>query len=144
MNDKQNPVPIHHGHGFWPNFFEPLKQMGSQIAGWFQPTADAAETEAAYRINLELPGVEEKDIDIALNGNVLTVKGEKSSKQEEKTANYYFSERSYGAFQRAFRLPDDVETDKIDAAYENGVLALTLPRKAEKPSASRKIAIGAG
>jgi HSP20 family protein len=141
MPEKQTPVPIHHGNAFWPNLFEPLRQVGAQVAGWFQPDADAAHSEDAYDISIELPGVKEADIDISLKDGVLTIKGEKTDSREEKNATYYFSERSYGSFQRAFRVPEDVDTSAIAATFDDGVLALKLPRQEKKASDVQKISI---
>ena len=92
--------------GWWPEFFEPLRQVGERVADWFTPRSDAASVADAYHINIELPGVSEKDIDIQLHDGVMTVQGEKKMERTEEKPGYFFSERQYGRFQRTFRLPD--------------------------------------
>jgi len=141
MNDMKSTVPVHQDNAFWPHLFEPFKNFSHQVAGWFQPSAEAAQSEESYEISMELPGVEEGDIDVSLKDNVLTIKGEKSDSREEKNATYYFSERSYGSFQRSFRMPDDVDADGIKASYQDGVLNLVIPRTTKKQIDVQKIEI---
>lgn len=107
------------------------------------PATDVVEHEKEFRITAELPGMEEKDIEIAVSRDMLTLKGEKREEKEEKKKDYYMSERSYGSFQRSFRLPDGVDRDKIDAKYEKGVLTITLPKTTEAQKQERKIPIKA-
>ena len=95
------------------------------------PAFDISETEAEYMVTAELPGIDAKDIDVTFSDGVLTVKGEKKQEKEEKGENYHRVERSYGCFQRSFRIPEKVETETVDAAYKDGVLKLTL-KKAEE------------
>ena len=94
------------------------------------PAVDVTEDDAAYKITAELPGLEEKDVEVTLSDNVLTIKGEKSVESEKKEKNYYLAERSYGSFQRSFALPDGVNRDKIAAGVAKGVLTVTLPKVA--------------
>jgi HSP20 family protein len=129
-------------HGdWWPYLSGPFRNLGSRIHDFFSPQADAATTEDAYHIELELPGVKEEDIDISLHDGVLMVKGEKRSEREEKGKSYYFSERAYGAFQRSFRLPGDVNSERIDANFENGVLTVILPKRDLAEDKTTRIAI---
>ena len=107
----------------------------------FAPRVDTAETDTAYEVTAELPGVEEKDIKISLDDKVLCIAGEKKSEREEKKKDYVMSERSYGSFKRAFTLPDNVAADKIAARFEKGVLKVTLPKAAPSPSKHREIPI---
>ena len=93
---------------------------------------------------MELPGVSADDIDVLLNDHVLTIKGKKKAQHEEKTKSYYFSERSYGAFQRSFRLPGDADTDRIGADFTNGVLKLSLPKTGPAAKSEKKIRIQTG
>ena len=79
-----------------------------------------------------------------MSGDMVTLKGEKRQEKEDKTENYYISERSYGAFQRSFYIPDGVDRDKIAAQFSKGVLTLTLPKSAEAQKASKKIEVKAG
>ena len=137
-------VPVDTSEAHWPHLFEPFRNMAASVASYFSPSADAASGAEDYEINMELPGVSAEDIDVSLNDHVLTVKGEKKSSREEKTKTYYFSERSYGAFQRSFRLPGDVATDQIEASFVDGVLKLSLPKTSQAAPAQRKIQVRPG
>ena len=126
----------------WGNRFEfgPFKQW-SQSAFALTPVVDVSEVDAGYEISVELPGLESKDIELTLNNNLLTIKGEKKEEHEEKKKDYYVSERSYGAFQRSFTLPDDIDADKIDTGFSKGVLTIKLPKSAEAKAKTRKIEV---
>lgn len=128
-------------HGFWPNFYEPFRNIGRTVADWFTPSSEAAALEDCYEINIELAGVKADDISLELIDNRLTVKGEKSVEREDKGRNYYFSEREYGAFQRSFRLPQDADDANISANFEDGVLKLRIGKLAAEKLESRKISI---
>ena len=107
------------------------------------PAVDVAETDKAYEITAELPGLDEKNVEVKVAGGVLTIKGEKQEEKEEKKKDYYLSERSYGSFQRSFQVPDGVDADKIEANFKNGVLTVTLPKSAEAQKAEKKIEVKA-
>ena len=107
------------------------------------PAVDVTEDEKAYKIAAELPGLDEKDVDVSVAGDVLTIKGEKRQETEEKNKNWYVSERAYGAFQRAFALPEGVDRDKIAAQFTKGVLTVTLPKSAESQKQQKKIEVKA-
>lgn len=101
---------------------------------------NVTETDDAYQIEADLPGMDEKDIELKVADGVLTISGERKESQEEKKKDYHLMERSYGAFQRSFALPDNVVEDKIDAKFAKGVLTVTLPKSepgAEKPGEKR-------
>ena len=132
-------VPLDKGHTTWPHLFEPFRNAAATVANFFSPSADAVNDESAYEINLELPGVSAEEVDVTVSDHVLTIKGEKKHAHEEKTKTYYFSERTYGAFQRSFRLPSDVQTDRIAADFKDGVLTLTMPKLSPAASEQRKI-----
>ena len=117
-----------HTAGWWPNLYEPLRGIGEKIADWFAPRADAAATQEFYEINMELPGVATQDIDVSINNGTLTIKGQKQSQRQESGRTYFFTEREYGAFQRSFRLPPDVEADKIGADFKDGILTVRVPK----------------
>lgn len=134
-------VESSHVAGFWPSIYEPFRSLGGKIADWFAPASEAGSSENAYHIDLELPGVKMDDIDISVHQNMLTVKGEKRSMREEKKDSVYFCERQYGAFQRSFRLPADAVADAIDASFKDGLLTLTIPRKAPEAPKAQKIAV---
>ena len=106
------------------------------------PSIDVRETETELVVEAELPGMDEKDINVTLNNGVLTLKGEKKSEREEKKDDYHLMERSYGSFQRSFRVDDTIDSDKIKAAFEKGVLKVTLPKRPEAVKAEKRIPIG--
>lgn len=105
------------------------------------PRVDVSEDDNAYEITAEMPGVEEKDIDITLKENRLILRGEKKVEREEKKKDYHMTERSYGSFERSFHLPEDVDADKIKAEFSKGVLTLTLPKSPTAKAKERKVAI---
>ena len=92
------------------------------------PRVDVSESDDGYDIAVELPGMTEKDIEVILSDDSLTIKGEKKEERERKKKNYHISERSYGSFQRTFRVPSGVEHNKVNATYSKGVLNLSLPK----------------
>ncbi len=115
---------------------EPLSRRGMKgLAG--SPSFEVSETEDEFRVKAELPGMEEKEIEVSLEGDHLTVSGEKKREHEEKRRNYHFSEMSFGQFSRTFLLPEGVDRDKAQAQFKNGVLTLSLP-KTEQAKAQRK------
>jgi HSP20 family protein len=128
-----------HTAGWWPDLYEPLRNMGQRVADWFAPRSDASALEDFYEINVELPGVKTEDVDVSIEDNSLVVRGEKRFEHEETGRTYFFSEREYGAFQLAFRLPPDVDSDKIDAEFRDGILRLKIAKRASSQVAGRKI-----
>ncbi len=129
---------------FRRSFFdvEPFRRVKAALAA--VPAVDITETEKAYEIAAELPGMDEKNIEVKLSDGTLTIKGEKQEEREEKKKDYYLQERSFGSFQRTFQVPDGVDTDKIEASFKKGVLTVTLPKTAEAQKAEKKIAVKAG
>jgi len=119
--------------GLWPQMWEPLRSFGPRMGDWLSPAAEASADGKSYTIRVELPGVEDKDIDITVNAGVVSVKGEKRESREEKGETWYFSERQYGAFSRSFRLPADAEEAKVKADLKDGVLMITVPQRLEEP-----------
>lgn len=120
----------------WPRLFE-----AEPSTGFAAPAMDVVEADKAFTVTAELPGMEEKDIDVSVTGDLLVIKGEKRNEKEEKNQNYYLSERSYGQFQRAFTLPTGVDRDKIAAEFAKGVLTVTLPKSAEAQQQQKKIEV---
>lgn len=102
---------------------------------------DVVEKDDAFEITAELPGLAEKDVDVSVANGAITIRGEKSEHREERKADFYMSERRYGSFVRSFRLPEGVDSDKIDAHFAKGVLTVTLPKTAQARSAARSIPI---
>lgn len=130
-----------HAAGFWPSLYEPLRGLGGRIADWFAPASEAGTDKQGYRIDLELPGVKQEDVDITVHDHTITVKGEKREHSEREEGNVFFCERQYGAFQRTFRLPPDADADSIAAEFADGLLTLRVPRVTEQKPGARKIAI---
>jgi HSP20 family protein len=108
-----------------------------RMASW--PSLEVNATDNEVRISAELPGLDPKDVEILVEGDVLTIRGEKKSETEDKDRR--FSERYYGRFERSLRLPFAVEDDKAEASFKNGVLTLTLPKPASAAASARRIAI---
>ena len=103
------------------------------------PAVDVAETDKTYEITAELPGLHEKNIEVRLANGVLSIKGEKQEEKEEKEKDYYRRERSFGSFERRFQVPENVDEDKIEASFKNGILSVTLPKSAKHRSRRRKL-----
>ncbi len=107
----------------------------------FSPKVDVTENDKEIMISAELPGMDEKDIDVSLQNDMLTIKGEKKEEKEDKGKDYYRMERSYGSFSRTIPLPVEVETDKVDAKFKKGVLTVTLPKSAKAVEETKKIPV---
>jgi HSP20 family protein len=133
------------GRGFWQpsrrSLFPTAPLFRSQLKWPTMPAVDVVESEKAYEINAELPGMDEKNIEVKVSDGVLTIKGEKREKKEEKEKDYYLQERSFGSFERSFEVPESVDADKIEAKFKKGVLTLTLPKKAEAQKPAKKIEV---
>jgi HSP20 family protein len=114
----------------WNNFLGDTTSLRSFSKDWL-PSVDVSETDDQLRIMAELPGLDAKDINVSISGDMLTVKGEKKKEEEREDEHFYSSERYYGSFQRSFRLPSNIKTDEVDATFNKGVLQLTL-RKTEE------------
>jgi len=103
----------------------------------FNPSIDVSENEKEINVSAELPGMDEKDIEVALEKDFLVISGEKKEEKDTKEKGVYHTERSYGAFTRTIQLPEGTDGDNIKARYKNGVLAITVP-KAQKPAEEKK------
>jgi len=122
----------------WDSFFEGRPRV--RFGEWF-PSLDVAETKNDIVVKVELPGMDQKDINISLSDGHLIIKGEKKQEKEEKEENYHFIERSYGTFTRSVQLPKEVKHDKISASYKNGVLKVVLPKSEEAKKKEVKVKI---
>lgn len=118
----------------WPSF-------GALETKGLVPATDVVETDTEIEITAELPGLEDKDVQIDLSDNVLTIRGEKKAEKEEKDKNYRMIERSYGSFYRSLELPAGVDANAVKATIANGVLKVTVPKPA--PSQAKKIEVKA-
>lgn len=105
------------------------------------PRVDVGETAEAFTIKAELPGMDEKDVELTLKDGVLTLKGEKKAEKEANDKDYHLIERSYGTISRSFRLPDTVDPEKVTAGFDKGVLTVTLPKTGEPKPRVRRIDI---
>ena len=108
----------------------------------FVPPVDIYEDEHNITLKIEVPGIEQKDIDVRLENNTLAVRGERKFEKEEKEENFHRVERRYGSFYRAFTLPNTVDTDSVKADYDNGLLKITLAKKAEAKPKQIKVNVG--
>ncbi len=131
------------GNGFGLPAFPRMFDIEPNLA-YATPAVDVAETDNAFTVTAELPGMDEKDVDVSVTGDLLVLKGEKRQEKEEKNKNYYLSERSYGQFQRSFTLPSGVDRDKISAQFAKGILTVTLPKSAEAQKQQKKIEVKKG
>lgn len=152
---RDNPLAQFHQEidrvfdGFFRGFGLPSTVFGREFAplagnGRLKPTLDITAADREYTISVELPGIEEKDVQLELSDNTLVIRGEKKHEKEEKEENYYRMERSYGSFQRVLCLPEDAEQDGIGASYKRGVLTVTIPRKAQPVTKIKQIAVSKG
>ncbi len=121
-------------------FEESLRGRELASTSW-TPAVDIYETDDAIVLEAELPGMNEKDIEVKVEDNVLTIRGERKFEEKRKEENYYRMERFYGAFQRSFTLPPNIETNKIKAEYKKGILKVTMPKKEQAKPKQIKIEV---
>lgn len=120
-----------------PNWLRADRELASAI----NPAMDVAENDKEFKITAELPGLDAKDVQVNAAEGYLTIKGEKKQESKEEREGYYRQERSYGSFQRVVALPDTANFDKAEANFKNGVLTLSIPKKAGAQSKERKIEV---
>jgi HSP20 family protein len=138
MRDEMDRMFDRFEHG-WPRWPATLfRASGREL---MVPELDVHENDKQFTIEVDLPGVDEKDVSVTLAHGLLTIKGDKKLEREEKKENYYMAERSYGSFQRILRLPETVDDTKLDARFEKGVLKIAAQKKPEAIRAERKIEI---
>ena len=158
--DKALPVG-----GAWHTFRQEMDRLFDRFSGGFESVSlqpfthmqrlwspgltglaslavDVAESDKAYTITAELPGLNEKDVEVSIADDMLVIKGEKHQEKEEKGKNHYVSERSFGSFQRMFSLPRGTDGAKVEARFQNGVLTVSVPKTAEKQE-TRKVEVKA-
>ncbi|MFB8828742.1 Hsp20 family protein [Azotobacter sp. CWF10] len=143
--DRISPFgPIGRSPFNFGNMMEPFGRSAGGMTGMSMPAVDIVDQEQAILITAELPGMDEQNIELKLcNGNLM-LKGEKRNEREESSKGRYLSERSYGAFQRSFALPDSVDAEKIEARFDKGVLSITLPKRPEAQQPEKSIEIKRG
>jgi len=126
--------------GLWDRFFKE-SSYAENFTTAFVPSVDISETKDAFTFKVELPGMTDKDVQVSLSGDLLVIKGEKKTENEEKDEHYHCIERCSGSFQRSFRVPGAVKADKVEAAFDKGVLTITLPKTDEAKKKEVKIQI---
>ena len=120
-------------------YFDDFPGVRTNVSGSFSPRIDISEDENGIYINTDLPGVEKEDIKLTIEDNILTIEGEKKKEIENKEKKYYRAERVYGKFRRAFTLPVEVDPDKVEAKFENGMLNIALAKLNVKKASTRQI-----
>ena len=124
---------------FWSQASRPFGGLAGFGEG--APRSDVVETDAGVEVSVELPGLEEKDVEVTLTDEALTIRGEKKIERREEKKGYYVSERSYGSVYRSIPLPAGVDSDKAEATFRNGVLTVRLPQSPEAKAKVKKIAV---
>ena len=145
-NRYRNPIDVlaHRMNSWFEDFgIEPFSELGLQ-AGEFAPAIDVSENEEEILVKAELPGIEERDIELSVTKDSLTLNGEKKQESEEKGKGYQRLERRYGSFHRIIPLTCEVDREKVEAEYENGVLTVKLPKTAEAVNPSKRIEVKSG
>jgi HSP20 family protein len=122
----------------WDPFAEMMPYRGTELAQ-FEPRFEVKETRDSYLFKADVPGVQEKDLDIALTGNRLTISGKRECEERSEDERFYAYECAYGSFVRSFTLPEGIDTEHLSADLKNGILSLTIPKRPE--TQSRKIAL---
>ncbi len=135
--------------GFWRapfrrSVFDVAPHFRREISWGNVPAIDICETDQAFEVTVEMPGMNEKDIEIKLANGGITIRGEKKHEKEEKKKDYYLSERRYGLFERFLHVPEGVDTDKIAASFKHGVLTVTLPKTPEAKKTEKTIEVKPG
>jgi len=132
-------------HDFNRGFGWPMPTGGTLTSDIrLSPNVDVSESDDTIEVSAELPGVDEKDIEVTLAEGLLTIKGEKSADSEEKNKDFHLIERSYGSFQRSIRLPFDADPESVEARFDKGVLKVTLPKPPEVEPKTQKISVKPG
>jgi HSP20 family protein len=128
---------------FLHSAFEIAPSWRRELSWGAMPAVDISEKNDAYEVTVELPGLDEKNIDVRVANGNLTIKGEKQEEKEEKTKDRYVSERRYGSFRRSLQIPGSVDAEKIEANYKSGILTVTLPKSLEAQKKQRTIPVSA-
>lgn len=129
------------GFGLAPLSRFPMLPSLAERSRWLKPSLDISATDKEYTLQVELPGINEKDVQVEVSGDALKIWGEKKQEKEDKGRDYYAVERSYGSFQRVLALPEDAKTDGIEAKFKNGVMTITIPRDESASQSVKKIEV---
>ncbi|KIX11354.1 Hsp20/alpha crystallin family protein [Dethiosulfatarculus sandiegensis] len=127
--------------GLWDTLMGPGSLPFSGVKESFSPLVNLADKGDCLEVTAELPGLKPEELDISLNGDVLTIKGEKKEELEEDHKGYHLIERRYGEFSRSFRLPDEVDRESLKATHKNGIVKIVLPKKAKESSTAIEIEV---
>jgi len=119
------------------------RSMATGVLGAFSPSIDVKESEKDFIIRAELPGVDDKDVEVTVTNDAVTIKGEKKEEKEDKSKNYYHMERSYGFFNRVIPLEMETDANKAEASFKNGVLNITIPKRPSAKTKGTKVPIKA-
>lgn len=138
-SDMASSIPA-----WFSQMYEPMRRVGERVAEFCSPSSEAATTAEYYEISVELPGVSEDDIRVEVHDGRLSVTGEKRSETHTEGHSYFFSERTYGKFQRAFQLPADADQSKISASHKNGVLSIRVAKMASQETGAKSIPVNRG
>ena len=138
MRDEMDRVLERFENG-WPHLPSLFSRSNGQE--WMVPQLDIHDNGKQLAIDVDLPGVDEKDVTVTVANGMLTIKGEKKSEHEEKGDSFYVAERAYGAFERSLRLPESIDDAKLEARFDKGVLKILAQKKPEAVTAERKIEI---
>lgn len=148
---EENPFVDFHRqmNRLFEDFFSDFERPGFSLAfpsafgRWdaAAPRVDVAETDTEVTVSADLPGLDEKDVQVTLDDDVLTIRGTRKDEREEKKQNYHLVERSYGEFQRSIPLPSGLDAERVKAVFKKGVLTVTLPKLPEAQSKKKTIAI---
>jgi HSP20 family protein len=130
-------------HPFRRSIFDVEPFWRRELTWGAAPTVDIAETNDAYEVMAELPGMDEKNVEVKLTNGVLLIRGERQEEKEEKKEEYHLHERRFGSFERRFAVPEGVDTEKIEASFKNGILTVRLPKKLEAITTEKKIEVKA-
>jgi HSP20 family protein len=119
-------------------YFDDFSNFGLNLSDNFNPRIDISEDKDSITVSAEVPGVKKENIKITLQDSILTIEGEKKNVHEQKDKNFYRSERSFGSFKRCFTLPAEVDSEKVEASFEDGILHVQM-KKLEPKSSSEKV-----
>jgi len=128
---------------FFSGFDVAPRSLAAGGFGAFSPSVDVKESDKDFTIRAELPGVEEKDVEVTVTNDAVTIKGEKKEEKEDKGKNYYYMERSYGSFNRVIPLAAETDANKAEASFKNGVLNITIPKNQSAKARGTKVPIKA-
>ena len=128
---------------FFSGFDVAPRSLATGGLGAFSPSIDVKESDKDFIIRAELPGVDDKDVEVAVTNNAVTIKGEKKEEKEDKGENYYYMERSYGSFNRVIPLEMETDANKAEASFKNGILNITIPKRTSAKTKGTKVPIKA-